>query len=61
MSSNGSDTILPLDEDSCSIPKFALWNYHQPMMSDTDVEAVQMQYGKYCDVERETRTHPRLS
>ena len=47
MSKNGEDTIRPVSS-SCHIPKFSNWNYHEPIMSDIDVEAVQIQYGDFC-------------
>eukprot|EP00090_Calanus_glacialis_P033673 TRINITY_DN56000_c0_g1_i1.p1 TRINITY_DN56000_c0_g1~~TRINITY_DN56000_c0_g1_i1.p1 ORF type:complete len:278 (-),score=57.34 TRINITY_DN56000_c0_g1_i1:6-839(-) len=47
MSRNGKDTITPLS-DSCNIPDFSEWNYYEPIMSNTDVEAVQIQYGEFC-------------
>ena len=49
MSSNGKDTIHPLSE-SCHIPYFSEWNYHEPIMSSTDIEAVRMQYGEFCNI-----------
>jgi len=47
MSRNGSDTITALNE-TCYIPEFSEWNYHEPKMSKSDIEAVQIQYGQYC-------------
>jgi len=47
MSKNGRDTITPLSH-SCNVPYFNEWNYYEPIMSNTDVEAVQIQYGEFC-------------
>merc|ERR1712215_134703 len=38
MSSNGKETIISVSKD-CNLLKFSDWNYHEPMMSDTDIKA----------------------
>ena len=48
MSKNGGDTIIALDSDSCYIPPWSEWNYHEPIMSENDIMAVDLQYAEFC-------------
>ena len=48
MRKNGGDTIIALDSNSCNIPPWLEWNYHEPIMSENDIMAVDLQYAEFC-------------
>ena len=48
MSKNGENTISANDEATCYIPSWSEWNYFEPIMSQWDIYAIDLQYAEFC-------------